>query len=257
MPGIVATETSAILTKSCIIWKYFASNSRHRRTHPSCHHRHLVQRSPAGWHKVPLTCWGFFKGDFWTGIKLCREMPHDIFKCYGGIIQMKMYWQFAWRLCFCFSAKSIQMQPQTFLGQVPSTNQARANDRAVEWEVGVCDTPTSLVAASCTACLSGFALIKDKSSLMGCRCTMLMRITPQNTHAYTSWYTSSDALQHLLLSASPSSLPLPSLHLRIENCSVLLQLPWLIESHRCLKKTKNKKTSKLHPTPPPQAFQTG
>lgn len=41
MPGIVATETSAILTKSCIIWKYFASNSHHILTHPSCHHLHL------------------------------------------------------------------------------------------------------------------------------------------------------------------------------------------------------------------------
>lgn len=43
MPGIVATETCAILTKSCITWKYFASNSHHILTHPSCRHHRLCR----------------------------------------------------------------------------------------------------------------------------------------------------------------------------------------------------------------------
>lgn len=94
-----------------------------------------VQRSSAGLHKVPLTYRFFFfflHAIFGQILNYVVLGPATFVNAMVKLHKFKMYWQFVWRLCFCFSAKSIQMQPQTFLmgllGQVPSTSQARAND---------------------------------------------------------------------------------------------------------------------------------
>ena len=73
-----------------------------------------------------------------------------------------------------------------------------------------------LVVTSRAACLSRFALIKDKGSLIGCRCAALMSVTTpppppfsslEKTHCRcTSAHLSFDALQH----PPPLTSPLPS-----------------------------------------------
>lgn len=86
-----------------------------------------------------------------------------------------------------------------------------------------------LVAMSCTACLSRFTLIKDKSSLMGCRCATLMSITPLK-HTHTRTHKLIHICYSMLCSIS-SSLPLPPLclsHHYIRGSSifpVLIQQP--------------------------------
>lgn len=69
------------------------------------------------------------------------------------------------------------------LSQVPFTGQEWARDREREIKtecVRVSVQHSLLVFRSCTVCLSRFALIKDKGSLIGCRCTALMSITTTN-----------------------------------------------------------------------------
>lgn len=97
----------------------------------------------------------------------------------------------------------------------------RERDR--EW-VRVSVQHSLLVFMSRAACLSRFALIKDKGSLIGCRCSALMSITPPLTpppphththyffpaktyHRHTSAHLSFDALQHLPNISSPCSPP--------------------------------------------------
>lgn len=57
--------------------------------------------------------------------------------------------------------------------------------RERERERNECVQHSLLVFTSRAACLSRFALIKDKSSLIGCRCAALMSITPLHTDTHT------------------------------------------------------------------------
>lgn len=65
------------------------------------------------------------------------------------------------------------------LGQVPSTGWESERERETSVQHSL------LVFTSRAACLSRFALIKDKSSLIGCRCAALMSITPLHTDTHT------------------------------------------------------------------------
>lgn len=101
------------------------------------------------------------------------------------------------------------------LVQVQSTGQRREREEREreikrEW-VRVSEQHSLLVFTSRAACLSRFALIKDKGSLIGCRCAALMSVTtatppppPAKTHhRCTSAHLSFDALQHLPNLSSP------------------------------------------------------
>lgn len=113
-----------------------------------------------------------------------------------------------------------------------------------------------LVAASCTPCLSRFALIKDKSSLMGCRCTTLMSMTPPPTRKTHTRTHKLIHICHSMLCSISSSLPFLPLclsHHYIWGSSifpVLIQLPWLIEPHQCVQNLKKIKVKNLIQTTP-------
>lgn len=178
---------------------------------------------------------------------LCRG-PYDCLCRDGEITQIKLYWLVcalasrpkASKCIHGHSSKDYWARYHLPIRQermTLSSRQRGARGRSV-WH-GL------LVSMSWTACLSRFALIKDKSSLMGCRCATLMSINPP-THTHTLIH-----ICHSML-CSISTLALSSLHSRFKYFPVLIQLPWLIEPTKV-----SKKSSKLHPTAPPQAFQAG